>query len=200
MTSAILSGGENSRFPAPKGFIEVEGRRLIERNLKILREATDEVVISTNDPELYFYLGVPLIGDVIGPSGPMSGIYSVLLCTGAPEVFVTACDMPFIKPELISYIIGKSAGDATVPVFRGRPEPLLAVYSRGIMKTLENRIKQGRTSLSLLDEVNVRYIEEGDVRKIDPEGKSFININTPEDYERVFKKPLTVKGGNPCLV
>jgi molybdopterin-guanine dinucleotide biosynthesis protein A len=187
MVSVILSGGGNTRFPLLKGFIEVSGKRLIESNLELLRGITGEVVISTNAPEHYFYLGVPLIGDVKGPAGPMSGIYSPLYCTGADEVFVTACDMPYLNSELISYIISNRGKEATVPVFGGRPEPLLAVYTSGLLETMKRLINEGMTSIThMLKEIDVKYIGEEEVKRIDREGRSFININTPEDYERAF--------------
>jgi molybdopterin-guanine dinucleotide biosynthesis protein A len=195
MVSAILAGGQNSRLPFLKGFIDVGGKKLIEANIGILREITGQVVISTNEPEVYFHLGVPLIGDVVEPAGPIAGILSVLLGTGAPEVLVTACDMPFLNPELIRYIISRRGAEATVPVFDGRPQPLLAVYSESVKRTIQEMLGNGRRALrELLGELAVRYIEEEDVRRIDPEGRSFININTIEDFERAFP------GGKKCSV
>lgn len=189
MISAILAGGENIRYPVPKGFIEVGGERLIDKTLGLLTETTDSVVISTNAPEIFFHLRVPLVGDVIKSSGPMAGILSVLLATGADNVFVTACDMPFLKPGLVRYIIETHRGEATVPVFRGRPEPLAAVYSRAAARTMEEMLNRRRGSLTdMLSRLSVRMIEEAEWRKHDPEGTSFCNINTLEDYERAFGK------------
>jgi molybdopterin-guanine dinucleotide biosynthesis protein A len=188
MVSAVLAGGENTRFPYLKGFIEVEGATLIERTAEKLKTVTEEVVISTNEPERYFYLGLPLIGDVIESRGPASGIVSVLISTGAERVFVTACDMPFINTELVSYIIDRSGKQVTVPVINGRAEPMLAVYSRGVIECFENGIGSGRSSLNdMLKELDVLYIEEEEVRKIDPEGRSFLNINTLNDYKEAFE-------------
>lgn len=195
MVAAILTGGRNRRLPFLKGFIETGGKRLVESHLELLGGIAGKVVISANDPELYFHLGVPVIGDVVEPAGPMGGILSVLVCTGSPEIFVTACDMPFIKPELIRYIIENRAGQATVPVFGGRPEPLLAVYTQGVREAAEALLWEGRRALTgLLEQIKVNYIEEADVRRMDPEGRSFMNINTLTDFERAFS------GGKTCSV
>lgn len=194
MISAILAGGRNSRLPFPKCLLELDGRRLIERNLELLLGITGRVMISTNEPEHYFYLGVPLVGDVVVPSGPISGIYSALAASGETEVFVAACDMPFIKAELVRYIIDRRAREATVPVFDGRPQPLLAVYTRAVSGAVEGLLGRGRRALSdLLREMDVEYIQEEDVRRTDPEGRSFVNINTLGDLERAFS------GGRTCL-
>jgi molybdopterin-guanine dinucleotide biosynthesis protein A len=185
MTSVILSGGRNSRFPHIKGFVEVNGTSIIETNIELLKGLTGNVVISTNAPERYFRLGLPLIGDVTESLGPMSGIFSALYCTGDEEVLAVASDMPFINPDLVRLVMDMRAGDATVPVFGGRPEPLPAVYSRSLLGTMEALIKENRTSLTrMLNKVDTHYIDEDDVSKTDPGGRSFININTPEDYSR----------------
>ena len=189
MIGAVLSGGRNTRFPYQKGFVKIEGTTIIERNLELLRSVTEEVVISANEPERYFRLGVPIIGDVVEPGGPMAGIYSVLKCTGAGAAIVVACDMPFINRELLIYIVEEMAGDAAVPVYGGRPEPLLAVYSRGALGAMEEMLLGGKRAMTgLLERIDVRYIDEDEVRKIDPGGRSFININTVEDLEKVLEE------------
>jgi molybdopterin-guanine dinucleotide biosynthesis protein A len=198
MTAALLSGGRGTRFPHPKGLIDIGGSKLIEINIDLLSKLSGNIFISSNTPELYFHMGLPVVGDLVSPSGPMSGIFSVLFYSKAPEVFVTACDMPFINKELMMYIIRNRAAQATVPVFRGRPEPLLAVYSHELLNIMEGLILEGKTSLiRMLEMVDVNYIEEEDIKKIDREGRSFININTPEDYERETGSRFTVHSLQP---
>jgi len=133
-----------------------------------------------------------MIGDVKNDRGPMTGILSILVATGDESAFVVACDMPFINADLISLLIerGSSAErrwDAVIPVFEGRPQPLFGIYARGIIKTIEEMIRHGRRSLTeMLKMVETLYISDGDVKAIDPEGRSFININTMEEYERLM--------------
>lgn len=203
MLGAVLAGGQSRRLPFVKGLMAFRGRRLIDHPIGVLKGAAGDVVVSANAPELYFRLGVPVIGDVMKPSGPLAGIFSVLLATGADEVFVAACDMPFVDERLVCFIMSRHAGDATVPVFNGRAEPLLAVYSQGIMKAAEHMLDRGEASLtkggsSLLSRINVNYVHEKDVRKIDPEGRSFSNINTLEDSERLWSEAF--EGGRACSV
>jgi molybdopterin-guanine dinucleotide biosynthesis protein A len=189
MVGIVLSGGRNTRFPYPKGFIEVEGKEVIGRNIELLRSVVGEVVISANEPELYFRLGLPIIGDVVESGGPLSGIYSALRCTSVDRALVVACDMPFIKQELIGYITGVTEGDAVVPVFDGKPQPLPATYSSSALGAMEEMLAGGDRSLvGLIEKIHAKLIEEDIVRRIDPEGRSFININTEEDLQRVLKK------------
>ena len=195
MDALILAGGENRRIPFLKGFLDINGTKIIESNVRLLKGIFNRVLISTNSPELYFYLGALMVGDVIKYRGPMTGIYSALNVPDVSDVFVTACDMPFINVILIQHMINKWDGkwDSVIPVFDNRPQPLFGIYSQKITGKIEDSIKKGRSSLrELLKRINVLYIKEEEVRSIDTEGKSFVNINTMEDFKR--------EGGRLCLV
>jgi molybdopterin-guanine dinucleotide biosynthesis protein A len=203
LIGAVLSGGENKRIPVLKGFLEVEGRAIIQRSIDVLARVFGSVVISTNMPERYFSLGVPLIGDIRKEKGPMTGILSVLVATRAEAVFVVACDMPFINEKLIRYMVGKHRTacsergggicDAVIPEFRSYKEPLFGIYTGSAVQRMESLIRDGRRKLTdVLAHLRVTYIAEQEVRAVDPEGESFVNINTMEDYERI--------GGRICLV
>jgi molybdopterin-guanine dinucleotide biosynthesis protein A len=197
ITGVILAGGENRRFPSLKAFIKIasykDNHTIIERNLKLLKGIFDEVFISTNIPEKYFYLDAPLIGDVLPSRGPMSGIYSSLINAKGDCIFVIACDMPFVKREVVSVICEKHLEmssikqvDATIPVFNDELQPLFGVYCKTALPYLENCVLNEKTSMKrLLSEINTNFIVESDIMKIDPTGKSFVNINTVEDYERI---------------
>jgi molybdopterin-guanine dinucleotide biosynthesis protein A len=196
IAGVILAGGRNSRFPSQKGFIRIGDVSIIERTLGIMRSMFRNVMISTNMPESYFFLGAQLVGDVLPSRGPMTGLYSALINANEPAVFVAACDMPFVKTGIISLICGKykdrvqtDGFDAAIPVFDGIPQPLLGIYRDTALPALENAIMDDKVSLQpFLTEVRTFFIEEIDVRAADPDGKSFININTVDDYNMVLMK------------
>ncbi|MBE0425516.1 MAG: molybdenum cofactor guanylyltransferase [Nitrospirae bacterium] len=195
MDALILAGGENKRMPVIKAFIEVNRRRIIDSNVELLKRMFNRVIICTNNPELYFYIGVPMVGDIIDYRSPMTGIFSALTIPGISGLFVIACDMPFINAILVKYIVDKwkDEWDALIPIFKGKPQPLHGIYSKKIIKSMEKEIKHGRRSLiEFLRKINVSYINDGEVRSIDPEGKSFVNINTLRDFEKEI-------GGKICL-
>ncbi len=186
MDALILAGGENRRFLYHKGLVEIEGKKLIEITSSLLKKYFHKVWLSTNSPEKYFYLGLPMIGDILHFRGPLTGIFSVLACAGVPEVFVTACDMPFISDKIINLINSSYKGqDAVIPVFGGKPQPLIGVYSHKIKDLMEERIRYNRRAMrDLLQDIDVYYVPEQDILKVDPEGRSFVNINTREDLQR----------------
>lgn len=193
-SATFIAGGENRRFPYLKSFIKIDNSSIIERNLSLLKDIFDEVYINTNIPDRYFYLDLPLIGDVIPSRGPMSGIYSSLINVSGDGVFIVACDMPFIKKDLIHFICKRHEEtllskeiDATVPIYDGKPQPLIGIYGKTLISYLENAILNNMTSLKrFLNEIKTNFIPETDIIRVD-DGKSFININTPEDYKRIIE-------------
>ena len=194
MEALILAGGENKRIPLIKGFLEIQNRKIIETNIELLKSIFPRVILSVNHPELYFYLGLPMIGDVFDSRGPMTGILSVFMNMESADIFVTACDMPYINAILIKYMVEKynDKFDALIPLYDGKPQPLFGIYAKRISGLMEQRIRAGKKSLlDFLKTINVRYINEEEVRSIDPEGRSFVNINTFKDYQR--------EGGAICL-
>ena len=194
LTGVILAGGSNRRFPVPKGLVRIGEQRLIERLLEIHKSLFDEVIISTNTPELYVQYDVRLIGDIYPSLGPIVGIYSSLMNASHDGIFVTPCDTPFIGRELIEYIMRVHEGEPIVVCrYRGIIHPLIGIYTKEILENMENAIITGRTRIiDFLEDVKTRILTEEELVHIDPEGRGFININTPEE----FKKHI---GGRICL-
>ncbi len=190
-SAAILAGGENRRMPILKAFIEVEGQKIIERNLKIMKSIFSEIFIITNQPEAYSHLKTPLLGDIYDIRGPMTGIFTALLNSSNRWIFISACDMPFLSTKLIEYMASKRADyDAVVPESpisegaQGGVEPLFAFYSKHLAASMEKAILSGNKSLrDFLNNKRVHYITSGEINKLDPDKKSFINLNTPEDID-----------------
>jgi len=186
-TGVILAGGENLRMPVLKAFIKINGEKIIERNLKIMRQLFKEIFIVTNQPELYLYLKTHLLGDVYDIRGPMTGIFTSLLNSSNKWVFVSACDMPFINGELIKYMASKRDNyDAVVPMQKNKIEPLFAFYSKQLMPSMEKAIFSNKTgSKDFLRDKRVKYIFNREIKGIDAKAMSFINLNTLKDVGRV---------------
>ena len=185
-TGVILAGGENTRMPVMKAFIKVDGRPIIEKNLTLIQQLFEETFIVTNQPEKYSHLRAPLLGDIHNVRGPMTGIATSLLNSTAPWVFVSACDMPFISKELILYMYEKKNGfEAVVPSIKGKAEPLFAFYSKKLLSSMETAVLSERRGLKdFLKGKKVKYISAGEIERIDPGARSFINLNTPGDADK----------------
>ena len=198
MLAVVLAGGENRRLPITKGFIKIGGRRLIEDLLAGLAGLFDRLAISTNEPEKYYYLGVPLAGDVYPARGPMTGIFSALSCFSAKpaggmpgggdeDAFFIACDMPFFNAGLIKRLAGMRGvpgWDVIAPVWKGCTEPLFAFYSSRCLPAMEASLFAGKAALrAFLAEARTLRLDEDETAGIDPAGLSFVNINTAADLK-----------------
>ncbi|MDA8387166.1 MAG: molybdenum cofactor guanylyltransferase [Nitrospiraceae bacterium] len=203
MLAVVLAGGENRRLPITKGFVKIGGRRIIEGLLAALGGFFDRLAISTNEPEKYYYLGVPLVGDVYPVRGPMTGIFSALSFFsgngklsagdnqaspgGDDDAFFIACDMPYVKTELAARLASMRRGHGwhvIAPVWKGRPEPLFAFYSSRCLPSMETRLLAGKTALrEFMADARTLFLDEEETGGIDPAGLSFININTAGDLK-----------------
>lgn len=180
-TGVILAGGENRRMPVLKAFIDVEGRPIIERSLRLMKELFQEVFIVTNQPELYIHLDAVLLGDVYDRRGPMTGILTSLMNASNDWVFVTACDMPFIAEDVIRYLAGERQGyRAVLP----EGEPLFAFYSKRLLLSMERAVLSEKKGLrDFLGREKVKYISKKEIAVIGEGGRVFVNLNTPEDVD-----------------
>ena len=176
-------------MPVLKSFIKVEGMPIIERSLKTYRQLFRDSVIVTNQPELYSQFGIKMLGDVYDIRGPMTGIFTSLINSSEPWVFVSACDMPFLNRDLIEYMASRRPGyEAVVPLYKGRPEPLHAFYSIRLTTSMEKALLIGNNALrDFLRPKKVKYLPIRDMIKFDPEAKSLINLNTPQDIKNFIR-------------
>jgi molybdopterin-guanine dinucleotide biosynthesis protein A len=172
-------------MPVLKAFIKVGNRSIIERSLDTYRDLFIHTTIITNQPEHYSQFGITMLGDIHDIRGPMTGIFTSLMNSSEPWVFVSACDMPFLNRDLIEYMASQRPGhDAVVPLYKGSPEPLHAFYSARLTTSMENALLSGKRALKdFLRTKKVNYLSVTDMKKFDPEVKSLINLNTPQDIK-----------------
>ena len=183
VTGVVLLGGTSRRFGSNKSFAVVGGTPMLERVSETMTSIFDRVILITDTPEPYSHLGLPMFGDRIKGLGPIGGVYTALLSIQTDSAFITACDMPWLNRELIRHLIDVSSGfDVTVPMSKGRLEPLLAVYSRRCVPALKRCIDSGHRAVTRFYPcMNVNVVPESSLRRLDPDLKSLININRPQD-------------------
>ncbi|SHJ08474.1 molybdenum cofactor guanylyltransferase [Desulfofundulus thermosubterraneus] len=189
-TGVVLVGGGSSRMGANKALIRFGGEKLLDRVVVRMQEAFARLILITNDPDKYNYLGLPVIGDIYPGRGPLSGIHAGLCAASTPYIFVVACDMPFVDPKLALYLARQAPGFDVV-VVRDGPylEPLFAVYGRGCLEPIESILRRGLRArvVDFFPAVRVKYIERGNLSDFAGVDKVFMNINTPQDLERALQ-------------
>jgi len=168
---------------------------LLQRVVQRLRACCDPVLVVTRPPHRYAVSGARVAVDRWPGLGPLAGLEAGL--RAAPTVYaaVVACDLPFLRPELVRGLAREAQGwDAAVPT-TDRPHPLCAVYHRRAAEGAELLLRSGGGSLrDLLARLRVRYVPEEVLRGWDPDLASFLNVNTPEDYARALAL-LAAEGG-----
>ena len=190
VTGVILAGGKSSRYGKNKALVEIDGVPLIKRVLKVMETLFESVVLITNTPETYAFFKVPMFEDKIKGLGPLGGIFTGLKVISESAGFFVACDMPFLNSHLIRYLASVRHGfDVVVPTFSGKFEALHAIYTRNCLKGIEKLINDDvYQTIQLFKSVSVRYVEENEIRRFDPELSSFSNINKPEELRKAELK------------
>ncbi|MBP1727305.1 MAG: molybdenum cofactor guanylyltransferase [Deltaproteobacteria bacterium] len=196
MVGTILAGGKSRRFGRNKSLEFFQGERLIERQVRTLRSLFPEVMIVTNTPELYLDLDVTIVQDIIPGLGPLGAIYTGLLFARGGSIFVTAVDMPFIQPEVIRRMMELLPGhDVIVPRLGDYLEPLHGMYSPRCLASVKRMLDRDELQVvRFFPSVKMAYLDEEEIRRLDPKGLSFFNINTPEDMAKAIEILGTGRG------
>jgi molybdopterin-guanine dinucleotide biosynthesis protein A len=170
----------------PKALLRVGGRRIIERVVDAVAAAVDDLLIVTNTPDQYAFLGVPMVPDARPGAGSLGGIYSGLRAAPGDAAFTVACDMPFLRPDVARLLVERAGqGDVVVPRVGDQLETLHAVYGRTCLPAIEERLAAGRLKIAgFFDRVRVVEVAEAEVARLADPAVVFMNVNTPEDLAR----------------
>jgi molybdopterin-guanine dinucleotide biosynthesis protein A len=187
VSGVIQAGGRSVRMGGrPKALIEVGGRSIIERVLAALAPAVDEVLVVTNTPELYAFLGLPMVADVYPDHGSLGGIYSGLKAAAGQAALTVACDMPFLHPEIVKLVAERAGeGDVVIPRVGRQLETMHAAYGKACLPHIEARLEAGRLKIvDFFDKVRVVEIAEANVARFRDPQIAFMNVNAPDELER----------------
>ena len=187
VSGVILVGGKSRRYGQNKALVNINGIPLIKRVLGVLEDLFPSIILITNTPDTYSFLNLPMFEDRIKGLGPLGGIFTGLNIISEKAGFFVACDMPFLNSDLIRYQATVRQGyDVVVPTFSGKFEALHALYTQNCLPGIERMIHAGvYQTIQLFSSVSVRYVEEREIRRFDPELKSFSNINKPEELRKM---------------
>lgn len=190
-SAIILVGGEARRVNGQeKYFFQYQGRTFLDRLLSSLQQVVDECVLVARDEtqcarfrQVERVLCIP---DIRGGIGPIGGLHAGSLAAHGELVFVSACDMPCVDPAVVAHLFDLVGDfDAAIPLWNpDMLEPLHAVYRRtALLSYLESH-----DSLSLRTMVHTlhsRFIPVDELRRYDPDLKTFTNINKIEELDRI---------------
>jgi molybdopterin-guanine dinucleotide biosynthesis protein A len=168
-----------------KAFLSVGNQTIMDRLYNTLQGLFDEVLLVTNNPLQYLSWNLMIVTDLFSIRSSLTGIHAGLFHASASHAFITACDTPFLKKELIGALLEEvdPKWDVVVPVTEQGNQPLCAIYSKRCIKPIEHQLQNEELKiLKFFPKVNVKEIPEERVRSADRHLISFFNINTPEDF------------------
>ena len=173
------------------------GRPLIQRVMERLSPVADELIVTTNRPADYAFLGVRLVPDLKPGRGALRGLYTAIASATHPLVAVVACDMPFASAGLIetaSKIMAEEEADIVIPRLNpvepvGKSqgfEPLHAVYRRATcLPAIEAAMEADQWKvIAWFPQVKLRVLTPTELESLDPDGLAFWNVNTPDEFAR----------------
>jgi molybdopterin-guanine dinucleotide biosynthesis protein A len=192
MTSIILAGGKSLRLGRSKFLEPIGAKSLIQWVVDRLTILSTEIIIVTAHGEAIpcsSAARIKTVADIYPGKGPLAGIYSGLTASSSSRAIVVGCDTPFLSISLLEYMTQIcSTFDVVVPRIKNELEPLCAVYSKNCSVSIQELLEQDERQIrKLFSMVKVKYIEEDEINRFDPNHLSFFNINTQDDLERARK-------------
>jgi molybdenum cofactor guanylyltransferase len=195
-TGVILAGGLSTRFHGKnKALLQIQGKTILHYIYNVYKALFDEIILVTNSPVDYLDWDLEIVMDIFSIRSSMTGIHTGLFYAGHPYAFVSACDTPFIKKELVETVLEGIHGNAEwiVPQTKFGLEPMCAVYSKHCMQNMETCLNNEKLKIDkCLRKVPTKIISEKKLLEKDPDLISFFNVNTPED---LCKAESLVQGG-----
>lgn len=184
----VLCGGKSSRMGLPKATLPFGPEMMLQRVLRLLGEVVHPlVVVAAPTQELPdLPTGTIIARDQREGRGPLEGLLAGLtaMADQADAAYATSCDVPLLKPEFVSRMI-ELLGDhqICVPVEEKFHHPLAAVYRTAVTADVARLLAANRMRpVFLFDEVETRRVPIEQLKDIDPQLDTLMNLNSPDDY------------------
>ncbi len=199
ITGIILSGGKSKRMGANKSLLRIGEQTIIERTSILMEELFHRVLLITNTPDEYEFLGLEIFEDIHKNVGPLAGIHSGLIHSSTEKIFVISCDMPFVDKGVIDFIINYRTDNLiTITKADGFVQQLCGLYSKKVLSEIVKLIEEDASInteknhhkkcvckvLQLVQNVDAEIIDIASEYEHYEEGM-FLNMNGPEDFEIV---------------
>ncbi len=199
MVSVVIQAGGNSRrMGEDKGLILFQGEPLIKFVVGRIASLGDELIVTSNSPKKYAFLGVPVVEDILTEKGALAGLYTALSCARGEKVIVIGCDMPFVNRSLLEYEIQQMSEniDAVVPLIPEGLEPFHAVYRRencrlAVRSTIEAGMKK---AIDWFPKIRLYKVSQDEITRFDPLGLAFFNINDRTDLAEAERFASSLAG------
>ena len=195
-SALILAGGRSRRMGfKEKALLPIGDKTILEHVIESLDGVVDEIIISMRDTTQQELLndhtqGHDVVLDKMQDVGPLSGILEGTKAATGEYVFVVACDMPYISTDVVELLFKRAERhDAAIPVWENENlEPMHAVYRTHPMavETEKAILRNEKFVLAPVFKMkDLVFVNMDEIRQLDPDLETFVNINTPDDVEKL---------------
>jgi len=194
LAGIVLCGGRSQRMGVSKADLPFGPETMLQRAVRLVSQVAAPVVVVAAPSQSLPSLPPEVIvaRDELTGRGPLQGLHAGLhaLKGLASVAFVTSCDAPFLRPELVKEVhqqLGES--DIACPNDGKLHHSLAAVYRTSVLPHIEQLLADDRLRpFFLFEAVKTKRISMESLRQVDPALESFENLNHPEDYFAAIKK------------
>ncbi|MYF23830.1 MAG: molybdenum cofactor guanylyltransferase [Nitrospira sp. SB0678_bin_10] len=192
VSGVVLAGGKSKRMGMDKRHLSVHGKPLLDRVTSVLLELFPEVLLVLAEEDISRQDDrMRIVMDLIPDCAAVGGLYTGLYHSRYPRVFVVACDMPFINPAVIELFLQKiDPTDIVLAQLVTGLQPLHGLYSKQCLPILKEMIDARDLRLqNIVDKqgLTVHRVSEAEIKRLDPQLLSFLNLNSPADLELANK-------------
>lgn len=186
-TAVILAGGHSRRMQRDKMALPFGNASLLAGAVARFSERFDTVYLSVAEEGKYPELQVKRLVDIYKGCGPLGGLHAALLSAQEEGVFLVAADLPYSDPAVALRLM-TLCGDQDAAITAdssGRFEPLFGYYRKTMLPQVEEALRTGNNKVTaLLRQVRLRIVEPAELGPLWHD-KLLLNVNYPEDYERL---------------
>ncbi len=196
-SAIILAGGSSSRFNMDKGVLQLGGKPLLNHVVDAVKGLVEETIVVTSSQErvnAYSKIvssNVRFAVDVGELKGPLVGALTGFEAANGEYSLLLPFDSPFVSREVVSLLFELCIGKAAVvPRWTNMEiEPLHAVYhTRLALEVAKEALAENKLEVRAMVERlrGVRYVSTLVIEQLDPDLRTFFNINTPLDLKKAM--------------
>ena len=190
----VLCGGKSSRMGRSKAWLPFGSETMLARTVRLIEGVVERIVVVAalhqDLPSLPAH--VQVVRDLRPERGPLEGLAAGLRAFGdtADAVYASGCDVPLLVPAFVERMF-ELLGQADVAVPRDDQfhHPLAAVYRTSVLPHIESLLQEDRRRpVFLFERVPTHEVPIDELRQVDPELATLMNLNRPEDYEAALRR------------
>jgi molybdopterin-guanine dinucleotide biosynthesis protein A len=204
-SAIVLAGGCSTRLGQDKGLLQLGKKALVKHVLDSVEDLVNETILvvgsnaQRSEYDKYTYPEMRIVVDKTDMQAPLVGALTGFESARGEYSLVLSCDVPFVSQSILSLLLDLSANkNAVIPRWpNGYVEPLQAVYRTKAARAASNEaLDEGRLDMQAMVEKlqGIRYVSTLVLRQLDPELRTFFNVNTLLDLK---KAEIMLKNMNP---